>query len=181
MIVKKRYPIFLLIISEAISIYIYIYTVSLSPYIYIYTYIYNGLILLLCMVLVLITLSEREYCIQIFSISTNAYLSIYFNIWIKNIYGLHFTWRTSWNLLTVYVVLWFVLFNLQSLDRVYNKWFGGDNITFYAFPKQSEHSANHSSRQPPRHFTDFCLLDRSRSAACRLCFPFRTHEQNMKQ
>lgn len=31
-----------------------------------------------------------------------------------------------------------VLFNLQSLDRVYNKWFGGDIITFYAFPKQSE-------------------------------------------
>lgn len=43
----------------------------------------------------------------------------------------------------------FLLFNLQSLDRVYNKWFGGDNITFYAFLKQSEHSANHSSSQPP--------------------------------
>lgn len=45
-------------------------------------------------------------------------------------------------------VLWFVLFNSQSLDRVYNKWFGGDNITFYAFPKQSKHSANQSSGQP---------------------------------
>lgn len=58
--------------------------------------------------------------------------------------------------LLVYVVLRFVLFNFQSLDRVYNKWFGGDNITFYAFPKQSNHSANHSGRQRSSH-RDFCL------------------------
>lgn len=60
-------------------------------YIYIYTYIYIklSLISLLCMVLVLITFSERECSIQIISISPNTYLSIYFNIWIKNIYGLH--------------------------------------------------------------------------------------------
>lgn len=45
-------------------------------------------------------------------------------------------------------MLSFELSNLQSLDRVYNKWFGGDNITFYAFPKQSNHSANHSGSQP---------------------------------
>lgn len=50
---------------------------------------------------------------------------------------------------SVHVVFRFVLFNFQSLDRVYNKRFGGDNnITFYAFPKQSKHSAHHSSRQP---------------------------------
>lgn len=78
-----------------------------------------------------------------------------------------------------FVVLWFVLFNLQSLDRVYNKWFGGDNMTFYAFPQQSEHSANHSSSQ-----TLFVLVISvsTLSHICSTSLSFlSTQKQNMKQ
>lgn len=72
-------------------------------------------------------------------------------------------------------VLRFVLFNFQSLDRVYNKCFGGDNITFYAFPKQSKiHSANHSSSQPLIVFSDFCPHCQSHPQHV-TGFPFHTH------
>lgn len=84
------------------------------------------------------------------------------------------------NFFAVYVVLWFVLFNFQSLDRVYNKCFGGDNITFYAFPKQSKYIQLITPAASPSSFLVISVHTVSHIRSTSLVF-LSTHEQNMKQ